>query len=55
LTEKLAKWRLSYVIKLSAAQVNVLAHLSEWAITNETSARLIASTFGDVLPARRQP
>ena len=43
-----------YVIKLSAAQVNVLAHLSEWAITNETSARMIASAFGDALPARPQ-
>jgi hypothetical protein len=41
-----------YAIKLSPAQVNVLAHLSEWAITNDTSVRLIAATFGDVLTAK---
>ena len=34
------------------ALYNVLAYLSEWAITNETRARVIAATFGDALPAR---
>jgi len=42
-----------YVIKLNALQVNLLADLACWSITNDLSAKRIADYFGPaVLPPR---
>lgn len=38
-----------YVIKLSAAQVNVLANLAEWSITSDASVGRITQAFGGAL------
>jgi len=39
-----------YVIKLNALQVNLLADLSCWTITNDESVRIVTKVFGNLLP-----
>ena len=41
-----------YVIRLKPAQVNLLAHLAAWTVTNPTSRQEIEKTFGDALHER---
>ena len=41
-----------YVIRLNALQVNLLANLASWSITNEATRTRIRSAFGDDAPSR---
>jgi len=41
-----------YVIKLNTLQVNLLADLAAWSVTNETSVRTIRRAFGDAMRRR---
>lgn len=40
-----------YVIRLKPAQVNLLAHLAAWTVTNPTSRQAIEAALGDALSA----